>query len=267
MYNNGTAQNFSTMEGYKVKRAPHNFKILIFIPVILTTLFTFAGTVVSSDQKIADQQTYLADLAAQLNLRHPKNRIVNIVCMGNSVPAGYTRTPLVDPFSAYPHLLHKKLKEKYPYAIINIIVSAKGGDTTVDGMKSYVEGVLQYTPDLITFDYALTDRFLSLEHTRVNLQSMIKLAQKLGIKVLLLTPTPDLLVDMKDPEDFLNQHIEQIRQIAREFNVGLVDSYAAFQRYAEQGGKIKDVLSNGRNHPNRKGHEIVTQELIKWFPE
>lgn len=250
-----------------MKRVHFNLNGWFMVPVFLIALLAFTGTGASAEQQIADRQTYLADLVAQLKLPHPKNRIVNIVCMGNSVPSGYTRTPLVDPFSAYPHLLHKELKKRYPYAIINIIVSAKGGDTTVDGMKSYVDGVLQYAPVLITFDYALTDRFLSLEHTRVNLQAMIDLAQELGIKVLLLTPTPDIQVDMKDPEDFLNQHIELIRQIAKETNVGLVDSYAAFQKYAEQGGKLQDVLANGRNHPNRKGHEIVTGELIKWFPK
>lgn len=27
-----------------------------------------------------------------------------------------------------------------------------------------------------------------------------------------------------------------------------------------------DLLSNGWNHPNRFGHELVTEEIMKWFP-
>jgi lysophospholipase L1-like esterase len=255
------------MEGFKVKNSPYNLTVLFIVMVFPIVLLSFAKESGSLDQQIGDKQTYLADLSIKFNLRHPQNRIVNIICIGNSVPAGYTKTPLVDPFSAYPHLLHKRLKKKYPYAIINVIVSAKGGETSNEGMERYADDVLLFAPDLITIDYALTDRFLSLQNSRNNLSAMVGLAKDSGIKVLLLTPTPDLLVDMNNPNDPLNQQAEQIRKLAREYNVGLVDSYAAFQRYAEQGGKIEDVLSNGRNHPNRKGHEIVTNELLKWFPK
>ena len=66
---------------------------------------------------------------------------------------------------------------------------------------------------------------------------MVGTAKGAGIKVLLLTPTPDLPVDMNNPHERLNQHVEQIRTLAKEFHVGLLGSYAAFQRYAEQGGK------------------------------
>lgn len=250
-----------------MKKTPYNLNVLFIFLVSLIVVLSFAKESVSLDQKIADKQTYLADLSTQLNLRHPHNRVVNIICIGHSVPAGYTKTPLVDPFSAYPHLLHKRLKEKYPYAIINVIVAAKGGEDSNKGMKRYVDDVLLFAPDLITIDFGLMDRFLHLQSSRINLKSMIGLAKDSGIKVLLLTPTPDLLVDMNNPKDPLNQQAVMIRKLAAEYNVGLVDSYAAFQRYAEQGGKIEDVLSNGRNHINRKGHEIVTNELIKWFPK
>ncbi len=96
---------------------------------------------------------------------------------------------------------------------------------------------------------------------------MIETAKSSGIKVLLLTPTPDLLVDMNDPKHPLNKQVKQIRNLAIEYEVGLVDSYAVFQRYVKEGGKLEDLLSNNRNHPNRKGHELVAKELLKWFPE
>ena len=95
---------------------------------------------------------------------------------------------------------------------------------------------------------------------------MVGLAKKSGIKVLLLTPTPAIMVDFNDPNDPLNQQAKQIRDIAKASGVGLVDSHAVFQRYFWEGGKIEEILANKINHPNRKGHELVAQEIMKWFP-
>jgi hypothetical protein len=54
---------------------------------------------------LADPKTYLAPLSEELTKTWPKNRLVNIVCHGHSVPAGYFKTPVVDSFHAYPHLV------------------------------------------------------------------------------------------------------------------------------------------------------------------
>ena len=64
--------------------------------------------------------------------------------------------------------------------------------------------------------------------------------------------------------DPLCQHAEQIRQLAREHNVGLVDSLEAYRRYLRGGGNLDDLMSQV-NHPNRKGHELVAAELLQWF--
>jgi acyl-CoA thioesterase I len=74
---------------------------------------------------IASQRTYLTNLIKVLKAQWPKNRTVNIVCHGHSVPAGYFATPLVQTFDAYPHLLHRLLKERFPFAVINVVVPAK----------------------------------------------------------------------------------------------------------------------------------------------
>jgi len=210
-----------------MKKVSNSFGLLIIAVMVFHLISTgFAQQNESENQQAADKQTYLANLSETLNKQHPDNRMVNIVCFGNSVPAGYTKAPIVDPFSAYPHLFHKGLKEKYPYAITNVIVSAKGGETTMKGIIRFGGDVRAFAPDLITIDYALTDRFLPLKISRTNLKLMIETAKSSGIKVLLLTPTPDLLVDMNDPNHPLNKQAKQIRNLAIEYEVGLVDSYA-----------------------------------------
>src|SRR5690242_1699681 len=98
------------------------FSILLLGPALVAR--GGLPTTSTSTLKPADPATYLSELTAIFKTQWPKNRAVNIVCHGHSVPAGYFKTPLVDTFNAYPHLLHRGLKDRYPFAVINVIVTA-----------------------------------------------------------------------------------------------------------------------------------------------
>ncbi len=189
---------------------------------------------------------------------------MNIVCHGHSVPAGYFRTPVVDTFNAYPHLLHRGLKERFPYAVMNVIVTAIGGENSEAGAKRFERDVLALRPDVVTIDYALNDRGIGLARAETAWKTMIAQAKAAGVKVVLLTPTPDTSASLDDPNDPLNQHAEQIRRLARENGVALVDSLALFQARVRAGEPLESFMSQS-NHPNRKGHEIVAAELLKLF--
>jgi lysophospholipase L1-like esterase len=215
--------------------------------------------------KAADPRTYLANLSASLQANWPANHTVQLVCHGHSVPAGYFKTPVVDTFNAYPHLLHRGLKERFPHAVINVIVTAIGGEASESGAQRFERDVLALRPEVVTIDYSLNDRGLGLARAEAAWRSMITNATAHGVKVILLTPTPDLAAKLDDPNDPLNQHAEQVRRLARELGVGLVDSLAAFQRAAGAGHPLPELMSQG-NHPNRAGHELVAAELLKWWP-
>jgi acyl-CoA thioesterase I len=206
---------------------------------------------------------YLAGICAAMQVKWPQNSIVNIVCHGHSVPAGYFVTPHVDSVNAYPHLLYLALKERYPNAVLNVIVTAIGGESSPSGAARYERDVLTHRPNIVLIDYSLNDRGLGLETARAAWKSMIEKTPP-GVKVLLLTPTPDLSAKLSDPQDPLNLHAEQVRALAREYHVGLVDSQAAFNRYVAAGGQMPELMSQG-NHPNRKGHDLVTAEILRWF--
>ena len=214
---------------------------------------------------VADRATYLSDIVALLKKQWPANRTVNIVCHGHSVPAGYFKTPTVDTFNAYPYLLHKRLKDAFPYAVINVIVTAIGGENSEGGARRFDRDVLSHHPNVVTIDYGLNDRRIGLERVRKAWSEMIEKALAAGTKVILLTPTGDLRSKLDDPNDPLNQHAAQIRQLAAQYHVGLVDSLAAFQRYVQNGGVLTDTMSDV-NHPNRKGHDLVVESLLLWFP-
>ena len=240
---------------------------LLFYCVLLAILGCAtqgSKTLSKNEIKIADKSSYLKEIFSLLQQKWPENRTINIVCHGHSVPAGYFKTPLVNTFEAYPHLLHEGLKKQFPYAVINVIVTAIGGENSESGAKRFEKDVLSYKPDVIIIDYALNDRGIGLKKANKAWTSMIELAKLKGIKIILLTPTADKRAQLDDPNDPLNLHAKQIRQLAKEYQVGLVDSYALFKQYVKDGGDLNDLMSQV-NHPNRKGHELVVKELLQWF--
>ncbi|MHC5102888.1 MAG: SGNH/GDSL hydrolase family protein, partial [Planctomycetota bacterium] len=160
---------------------------------------------------------------------------------------------------------HKALKERYPDAVINVTVTAIGGEHSVDGAKRFRRDVLGCQPDVILIDYALNDRSVGLDVADKAWSRMIEQAMDEDVKVLLLTPTPDIHHVPDDTTEELNYHADQIRSLAKQYHVGLVDSLSSFDKELKDGTRVSDLLSNGYNHPNKEGHEIVVQQILEWF--
>jgi GH43 family beta-xylosidase/lysophospholipase L1-like esterase len=214
---------------------------------------------------VADPARYFAPILSELEREWPRNRTINIVCHGHSVPAGYFKTPVVDSFNSYPSLLHRALKERFPHAVINVIVTAIGGEDAARGAARFERDVLTHRPDIVCLDYSLNDRRLGLELARSSWVAMITQAQAAGAKVILLTPTPDTRAKLDDPADVLMQHAAQVRQLAAEHGTALVDSLARFQAELARGTPL-DALLSQLNHPNARGHQLVADALLEWFP-
>jgi acyl-CoA thioesterase-1 len=210
--------------------------------------------------------SYFADLVAAMQVEWPKNETIHIVCHGHSVPAGYFKTPVVQTFDSYPHLLHRGLAERFPHAVLNVIVTAKGGEHSGRGAARFDADVLSLKPKLVLIDYGLNDRGPGLQAARTAWTSMIQKCRAAGIKVILLTPTGDSRTDIMKPDDPLQQHAAQIRSLAAEFEVPLVDSFKIYVDHIRAGGAITDLLSQV-NHPNRLGHELVTKQILALFPK
>jgi acyl-CoA thioesterase I len=92
---------------------------------------------------------------------------------------------------------------------------------------------------------------------------MIKTALKKNVKVILLTPTPDLREDILNDDVPLAAHSEQIRMLAEKYEIGLVDSYDLFKGLAKTKGIEKYMAQN--NHINELGHTLIASEIVKWF--
>ena len=216
---------------------------------------------------IADRSSYLSELCQILRTHWPANRTVNIVCHGHSVPSGYFATPMVDTMNAYPHLLHVGLKHRFPFSVMNVIVTAIGGENSESGAARFERDVLCHRPDVTMIDYGLNDRGLGLERARASWSRMIDASLAYGTRVLLLTPTPDVTQSPTykgEDKNVLGDHANQIRALAAERHIGLADSLHACLQYSSA-ADLSDILS-WSNHPNRMGHELVAREILRWFP-
>lgn len=215
---------------------------------------------------MAEPNDYLKEIKEKLKIEWPNNRTINLVFHGHSVPAGYFKTPIVNTLDAYPFLVLKEIKEHYPNAVINIINTSIGGENSVSGAERFEAEVLVHKPDVLFLDYALNDAGIGLERSKEAWRSMIGKALDQKIKVILLTPSPDQRIDIMETDNVLGQHQKQIRQLAMENGVGLVDSYTLFQEKALSGDSISKYMSQV-NHPNKEGHKLIADEILTYFQE
>jgi acyl-CoA thioesterase-1 len=210
------------------------------------------------------QDAYLSAIRQELERKWPQNRTVNLVFHGHSVPAGYFKTPVVNTLESYPFLVLKGLKERYPHAVVNSIVTSIGGEDARQGAARFTNEVLCHRPDVLFIDYALNDQRIGLEASLEAWTHMIVSAIQRNVKVILLTATPDQRVDILDKGTLLQRLCDQIGGLARTHSVGIVDSYKLFQHISTSGGKISDYMSQV-NHPNAMGHQRVADAILSYF--
>jgi lysophospholipase L1-like esterase len=203
-------------------------------------------------------------LLAEFGKKWPQNRAINLVFHGHSVPSGYHKTPEVKPFESYPHLLYQGLKQRFPHAVINIILTSIGGENSIAGEKRFERDVLTHKPDVIFIDYALNDRRQDTAKVEAAWRSMVRMAKGKNIPVVLLTPTGDSSADLNNPQDPLCQRAELIRRVAKTENVPLADVFAAWQAEVAKGTPQADLLSQV-NHPNLRGHQLAANEISRLF--
>ena len=213
----------------------------------------------------ADPVHYLDSLLDELAKKWPDNRTVNIVCHGHSIPAGYFATPFVNTFDAYPHRLHRLIKERFPFAVVNVIVTAIGGETSDTGSERFARDVLTHRPDLVTIDYVLNDRGLPLDRVERNWRRMIEETLAAGSALILLTGTFDrFYFSSPDERKELSERAELVRRLADEYKVGLADSMDAWLGAVRDETDVANMLSHV-NHPSVQAHGLIVRELGKFF--
>jgi len=237
-------------------------KKLIFIVWVFKLLAISAFAQFSERHEDPDFN-YLSAIVKEFQVKWPQNRTINLVFHGHSVPTGYMTRGWVDTEGAYPYLTLLKVKKSYPYAVVNSITTSIGGEQSEQGSERFMSEVLCHRPDVLFIDYALNDRRIGLERAMFAWVNMIEEALEYGTKVILLTPTPDLNEDIFSDDSELAKHSEQIRELAKKYNIGLVDSFKLFRELAKDHDLKMYMAQN--NHINKMGHELVSQMIYKYF--
>lgn len=235
----------------------HFMKKLLFMLALLPAMQLAA-------QDVTIGYDSLAGVRAELVKVWPANRTINIVFHGHSCPAGYGANHEVHTLDAYPHQVLEGLKKVYPYAVINVITTAIGGENAVRGVKRMERDVLPLHPDVLFIDYSLNDVGGNMDTVRMAWERMIEMAQANGIKVVLLTPSADQRIDYCQAGNIAEKHAEQVRKLAARYHTGLIDSYVLFRKKACEDKTLVNYMASV-NHPNRAGHEMIAKAILPLF--
>ena len=205
-------------------------------------------------------------LFADFRRKPSGNPPLNVVWHGHSVVAGYHKSPENRPFDSYPFLVFQGLNQRFPTVSISNITTAIGGENSVKGAARFERDVLTHHPNLLFIDYAINDRSVPIEKVEKSWRSMIESAKQNQIPLILITPTGTRFNNFKDPKDDLAVRAELIRKLGKEYDLPVADVSKAWQAVLDSGTPQESLLAQGL-HPNRKGHEIATKEILRTIDE
>jgi lysophospholipase L1-like esterase len=210
-----------------------------------------------------------------------------IVALGDSTTA-------VDDWSGlgidvYPDLLPGAL---VAYGIAARVVNAGICDTTTrDARERLDRDVRAHAPDLVVVQFGINDSWidagegrrearLSRDEYREDLRHIVRVLREDGARVVLMTPNPMRWVEGGYVEVFrahpglldttaergideaLDVYAQELRDVASEEAVLLVDVHAAFEEYgSEPGQSVLHLLMDDGIHPNAAGQRLVCRLL------
>lgn len=173
-----------------------------------------------------------------------------------------------DAREAYHEKFRKKLIDLFELTSVSVINAGIAGDT-IYGMAARLErDVLRYDPDLVLINGSLNwpEESGSIANFEQILQDMV---QKVKIHtdsdIILMTPNLALPNPLSSGNSMLVERVKMIRQVAMLEQVCLVDTYAVWEEFVNQGYNLKEMFANGINHPTPAGHEVYAIELMKLF--
>mgnify|MGYP000864577245 CR=1 FL=1 len=160
-----------------------------------------------------------------------------------------------------------------------IIGAGIGGNKIYDLYLRMDEDVLAKNPDIVYIWVGVNDVWHKASHGTGTdpdkfqkfYEAVIKKLQAKNIKVILCTPAAiGEKTDFSNQQDGdLNQYSKIIRQLASEFQCGLVDlrkSFLAYNLANNPENKESGILTTDRVHLTEKGNMLVAEEMLKALP-
>lgn len=157
---------------------------------------------------------------------------------------------------------------------IEIINAGIGGDTTANVLKRIKKDVISQFPDKVFIMLGVNDSYfihhslkvqaVFLNHYSQNLINICKIIKKeTKAEIILMTPTIVIgnLVEYSNWEKELVKYAQEVRKIAKNEKLKLIDIFASFEKYKN---KI-ELFENDGFHPNLLGHRILVYEVLSFL--
>jgi len=171
----------------------------------------------------------------------------NLLVLGDSISAEYG----LPRDSGWVNLLQKRLADdKLAFNVVNASIS---GETTAGGLTRLPALLQQHKPTVLIIELGGNDglRGLSLAATQANLREMIKSADRIGARVLLL----GMRVPPNYGPDYSKRFAAMYQGLARERNVKLVPFLFAGLEDTER------FFQQDRIHPNQRAQPVMLDNV------
>ncbi len=206
-----------------------------------------------------------------------KSTQIIVVTFGNS-----TTAPRKNIEKVYAVRIEEDLKEKgIDVKVINAGTPSSHSGSIRDnnfakiahGMDRFDTGVLKYKPDWVTINFGLNDSWqdkgskspsrISVKDYRRNLNFYITKIQEIKGSVILLTPNPVGKKFNGYHKKRLKKYRRAVRELAKEKNVAVIDTWKVFQKYVRKNHLGIDSLLLDGIHPGDTGHELIANEIVQ----
>lgn len=141
------------------------------------------------------------------------------------------------------------------------------------GLDRFETDVIAYRPDIVMIGFGTNDAHIdnvgnggssriSLNKYKTNLEYMINRLKDDGVNIILIAP--NILGEKYNriQNERLKKYVTVVRRLSKKYKTGLVDNYKLFLNYQKKTGTPFDYLMLDGVHPNDRGHELITMELI-----
>src|SRR5437879_4219013 len=171
-----------------------------------------------------------------------------IAAFGDSLSAGFG----VEPGYSYPDYLQKEIDRRgYHYRVVNAGIS---GDTTTDGLER-IQTVMVLKPVIVILEFGGNDglRGVPVESSRANLEQMVMVLQKAGVRI--------VLAGMTLPPNYGPEYIRAFQMIyedlAKKYKLPLIPFLL------EGVGGHAGLMQRDGIHPNAEGSRIVAGNVMR----
>jgi acyl-CoA thioesterase-1 len=188
-------------------------------------------------------KTFALLMALSLSFAHAKT----VLFLGDSLTEGYG----IDKKLSYPELLLKKFKKEGKSELIFVNASISG--STSASAPSRLRWFMRSKPQVLVLALGANDglRGVDLKSTKKNLQTVIDMAKKNKVTVILL--------GLRMPPNYGKEYTENFQKLYRE--LAKENSLVLVPQLLEGVAGVKELNQDDGIHPNEAGHQKMMDNV------